>query len=430
MREDRYVQQEQGQASAASPRRSARPLVGALMLLAAVVVVRFVFGDQVSRFPVDLDVYRAGADAVRHGDPLYAMRMPTNGLAFTYPVFAALIFVPLSLVPFGVAKVGLSAISLFALVVICVCAVRMAKPRPCRHAVPLGLALAGFALFSEPVTLTFRLGQINLIVVALILLDLTALRDSRWQGVLIGVATGIKLSPGLFIVYLLLIGRLRASVTGVAAFATTVALGLVAQPGQAWAFWTHHMLDPNRVGGVSYVSNQSVLGVVSRLLADDHPARLLTLGIGAVIVAAALWTARLAHRRGEDLLAVNAVALGGLIASPISWAHHWVWFIPALVGLAAMVDPEGLRAGDRRARLAAASALAWAGLFWIGPMWYVPREPVRYGIDLTPWQNLLAASFFLAGCCYLAWAVFRASGPGSVTKHPATSAPTSLPHRA
>lgn len=403
--------------------RSARFLVPALILFTAAVVVQFMFGGEVGRVPVDLTVYRAGADAVRHGDPLYAMHMPSNGLVFTYPVFAALIFVPFSLVPFGVAKVALSAVSLLALVAICVCAVRMARPAMSDRVVPLGIALASVALFTEPVTRTFRLGQINLIVVALILLDLTALRDRRWHGVLIGVATGIKLTPGLFVVYILLTGRLRASRTALAAFAATMAMGLLAQPGQAWAFWTHHMLDPNRVGGVSYVSNQSVLGVASRLLANDHPPRLLTLGIGAVIVAAALWTARLAHRRGEDLLAVSTVALGGLIASPISWAHHWVWFIPALVGLAATIDPDGLRAGDRRARLATLTALAWAGLFWIGPMWYVPREPVRYGIDLTPWQNLLAASYFLAGCCYLVWAVFRASGSPLVATHPATVTP-------
>ena len=373
------------------------------------------FSGEVSRVPVDLNVYRAGADAVRQGEALYAMRMPTNGLPFTYPLFAALLFVPFSLVPFGVAKVALSAVSLLALVTICICAARMAR---LKAAVPVGLALAGFALFTEPVSRTFRLGQINLILVALILLDLTVLRNTRWHGVLIGVATGIKLTPGLFILYLFMSGRRRASVTAVAAFATTVAFGFLAQPSEAWAFWTHHMLDPNRVGGVSYVSNQSVLGVVSRLLADDHPSRLLILGIGAVIVAAVMRAARLLHHRGQELVAVTAVALAALLASPISWAHHWVWFIPALVSLAAMVDPEQLRSGDRRAWLAAATALGWAVLFWIGPMWQVPREPVRDGIELTAWQTVLAASYFLAGSGYLVWALSRIRGRDALTKEP------------
>jgi len=393
----------------AESRRRSAYLAGAVLLFAAAVVIRFMFGDELSRFPVDLRVYRAGADAIRHGDPLYALRMPDNGLAFTYPVFAALVFIPFSLAPFWLAKVALAAISLTALMAISVCAVRMTGLRRFPHAVSLSLAIAGLALFTEPVTRTFRLGQINLIVVALILLDMTVLRNTRWHGALIGLATGIKVTPGLFIVYLLAIGRRRAAATGMAAFATTVALGLIVQPGQAWAFWTDHMLDPNRVGGVSYISNQSILGVVSRLLADDYPPRLLTLGLGAVVVAAGLWGARLLERRGDELLAVNAVALATLLASPISWAHHWVWFVPALVALATTVCPDRLRTGDPGAWLKSVAALGWAILFLVGPMWRLPHNPVRDDIGLTPWQALVAASYCLAGTCYLIWLLSRAA---------------------
>ena len=48
--------------------------------------------------------------------------------------------------------------------------------------------------------------------------------------------------------------------------------------------------------------------------------------------------AAVAYRRSSRLLAVLVCAATGLMLSPISWLHHYVWIVPAVFWLAAGVD--------------------------------------------------------------------------------------------
>jgi alpha-1,2-mannosyltransferase len=54
----------------------------------------------------------------------------------------------------------------------------------------------------------------------------------------------------------------------------------------------------------------------------------LWLGLAAVAVAATLFLAAKANRRGEHLLALTLCGLLGPVVSPWSWNHHWVWLVP------------------------------------------------------------------------------------------------------
>jgi alpha-1,2-mannosyltransferase len=56
------------------------------------------------------------------------------------------------------------------------------------------------------------------------------------------------------------------------------------------------------------------------------------------VMALAVWCALRAHRRGDTLGALLAIAFLGLLASPVSWTHHWVWLAPLLIWLLAQAS--------------------------------------------------------------------------------------------
>ena len=177
--------------------------------------------------------------------------------------------------------------------------------------------------------LTF--GQVNLFLMLAVLVDLVR-PERRWSGVLVGIAAGVKLTPLVFVVLLVLVGRRTAAGRAALAFAGTVAVGFVAMPGSSATYWTDGLVDAGRVGPPALAHNQSVYGALTRLL-DGPPPTLLWLAVAgplslAVLVVGAGW-----WRRGDRVLGTCLGALAMLLASPVSWSHHWVWAVPVALVL-------------------------------------------------------------------------------------------------
>jgi alpha-1,2-mannosyltransferase len=285
------------------------------------------------RFPLDLDVYReAGRYALHRWDPYSpgfgdALRIK---LPFTYPPFAALVFAPLALVPKGALLVGWIALCIAALGVTLHLTVWPALlARGWSHPVVLAGA-AGVLVWSVPVAQTISYGQINLVLLAACLLDcgVTPRASGRWRGVLVGIATAIKLTPGIFIVYFALTRQWAAAVRAGVTAAACAALAFVVAPGPSRAFWLHLVFDANRPGSPTYFSNQSLRGALERMHAVW-----LWVPLALVLGCAGLWRATRAHRAGAEVTAVALVGLTALVVSPISWQHHAVWIVPAAAAL-------------------------------------------------------------------------------------------------
>ena len=370
-----------------------RILVAAGILAAAVIIGLFVapWGPQM----LDLEVYRLGASTLLHGGDVYSVVYPGTDLVFTYPIFAAILFVPFAVMPTAVAHVVVLTVSLAALWVIVHLTVRAVRGP--RHALWWSVPITLAAVTAHPVLQTLLFGQINLVVVALVLADVLPDRG-RWRGVLVGIAAGIKLVPGVFIIYFLVTGQRRAAAVSAVSTAATIGLGFAVAPAASWAYWRSYAFDPDRVGGIAYVTNQSILGISARVLRDPHPPRALTLGLSAVVIVAAILIARRLDRMGERLIAVSVVAAGALLASPISWSHHWVWFIPCV---AAMLPWAG-RTPWRWAVLAAATAILWSG-----PMQYMPKAGLRELHHTLP-QEIVANIYGPLAVAFLVWAAVQA----------------------
>lgn len=268
----------------------------------------------------------------RHGD-LYSFVRPRSTYGFTYPPFAALCMAPMAYVPWYptiavnlVITVAASAFVLYLL--IDPIAARRGWPRWYTFA----LAACAFAMLS-PVRDTFSFGQVNLLLLALVYLDLALLERGLPAGFGIGLAAAIKLTPAIFILYLLVAGQRRAAFRAVVTAAGATLLAAAVAPDATRAYFLEAMWDTNRVGVLSYISNQSLLGLVARLN-PEHPDRLLWAAL--VLAVLAVHIARVRRATGStDLRAGFALTgLASCLVSPVTWVHHLVWAIPALILMA------------------------------------------------------------------------------------------------
>ncbi|RZQ62728.1 glycosyltransferase 87 family protein [Amycolatopsis suaedae] len=305
---------------------------------AAVVAAAFAAGVAVWlagwHLGADSAVYRAGALSFLRGEQLYTDRALSTLpswvlLPFTYPPAAALLFTPLAVLPEGLAWGALAAGSAASLVVV----VRLAARGSRLAAWPAVAGLSVLAVALEPVWKTFFLGQINLILMALVMADVLVLsaRGSRWGGVLIGVAAAVKLTPLVFVAHLIVTGRWRDALRALATFAALQGLMFLLAFGDTAQYWERTASNADRIGAVHWIFNQSLHGLVARAGELTPLAMPVALAIGALLAVPAVWLVVRLHRRGEALMALLVTATFGLLVSPVSWTHHWVWTVPLVV---------------------------------------------------------------------------------------------------
>ncbi|MEZ0091090.1 glycosyltransferase 87 family protein [Streptacidiphilus sp. EB129] len=381
-------------------------ITGAAMSLAMYAMVRHATRVDM----VDMIVYRAEGATVRNGQNLYTMIVPHFNLAATYPPFAALLFVPTSFLSIGLLRILVTGANLGLLGLLAWLSFRLAD-WPRRSVRPLAvIGLVGAGVWLEPIWTTLKYGQINLLIACLVLADLTRPDHARGKGLLIGIATGLKLTPGVFGVYLLLTGRPRAALVSFAGFLGTALLGWIALPGASVSFWTHYLYDSHRVGVTQISDNQSLRGALARLLHEPDPG--LSWAVLAAVTAVAglsiaAWTSRAARCVPHaEAWGVVCTAVTALLISPISWTHHWVWCVPLLVLLAAETATEIRRPRARRHlrwRLLLAAALA---VFLGYSMWIAPHSP-REALVLPAWEQPPASPYVLFGVLLLAAALVR-----------------------
>jgi alpha-1,2-mannosyltransferase len=322
----------------------------------------------------DLAVYIGTARVVGEGGDLYGFRT-ADGLPFTYPPFAALIAEPLARIPLPVVQLMWTAATLVAAV--CVAAVAM-RPVVDRIGLPV---TSGLLILSWPVRSHVHFGQVGLFLVLLVAADL--LHRHRHRGWGVGLASAIKLTPTLFILWLGVVGswsRLRASLAWATA-ATVLGLVLLWPSSPSWvsnALWDSTRFGPNDIPG-----NQSVRGMLLRALDDDLLAERIWILLAMVLLVVGLLGARRLELAGNRLGAVGVVAATSVAVSPISWQHHLVWLT---LPIAALVAAE-------RHKI----AIAWAAVLMlpftsVGTMIHVPVV----GAQVTDTYGLTAVAATIA----------------------------------
>jgi alpha-1,2-mannosyltransferase len=408
-----------GAAAADEPRRGGRLLAWGAAAFAVSVAVYLAGWARgwlyLTPQPLDLQVYTDGGLIVRHVAPLYDPGLTSplydwsslRGWMFTYTPFAAVVFAVASFIPWQT-LVQLSVAGSVAALAGSVWVIL--GPLGYRGRTRAGAALlaAGVLLWTEPVQRTLLLGQVNLVLMLLILLDLCLPDETAgrwWKGAGIGIAAGIKLVPLVFIPYLLLTRRFRQAATASGVFCATIALGFAVIPRDSTNWWLDGVFtQTRRIGFPGVMQNQSLNGIITRFAGSVAGARPAWLAAAVIVAVAGIACAAALHRAGQPVLGILACALTGLLVSPISWDHHWVWIAPGLVVMAHFAI-RAWQAGQRRAAvsLSALTIVVWAafaawpvalwmrgGAFLVGLdglIWTVPNTPTAQYTQLgdQPW---------------------------------------------
>ncbi len=378
--------------------------------------------------PVDLHIYQGGGLIVRHVRPLYDAHLSTplydwrgypgqgnrfSYAQFTYPPFAAAVFALVSALPWRV----LPALSVAANIALLLAALwytaralgyRLVRPR-----LAFTMLAGAAVLWTEPVLRTVYLGQINLALMALILWDLTQpdTRASRWwKGAGVGIAAGVKLVPLIFIPYLLLSRKFRQAAVAAGTFAATVAAGFALLPADSVHWWLHGLfLDSRRAGFTAWGGNQSLQALLARLAHSVSAARPAWFAAAALAGLLGLVAAAVLSRAGHEMAGILTCALTGLLVSPVSWDHHWVWIAPG-VAVAAHYAIQAMRTGPPAAWWRAAVRWPAAGFWalaasligtygaWPDSLWGKPGAASHFALGLT-WvaPNSDPALYYTAG---------------------------------
>ena len=348
---------------------------------------------------VDLHVYVGGAATLgRPGelyDYVYADQTPDFPLPFTYPPFAAVVFYPLTLVPFGLLALAWQLGIVAALYGVVRTSQRLLTVAPRHDPRRVAMLWTAAGIWTEPLRSTFDYGQVN---VVLVLAVLGAVYSSRWwlSGLLVGLAAGVKLTPAVSGLYFLGARRWGAAVFSAVVFFATVGLSLLLVGDQARYYFTDLLGDADRVGPVGTSFNQSWRGAISRILGYDAGYGPWVLAGIVVTAALALVAWRAVGGAQDRLAAIVIVQLFGLLLSPISWTHHWVWVIPLMIWL--LHGPLARRLGAR------VLGWGWLALTLVGVPWLLSfAQPTIWEIS-RPWYLAWAGLIYpVATLVTLAW---------------------------
>jgi alpha-1,2-mannosyltransferase len=366
-------------------------------------------------YRIDVDVYRMGGRAWLDSRPLYAdgVMFHTRGgldLPFTYPPLAAVLFAPFAWLPLPVASAAITLTTLLLLIASTVLVLTRLdvwpQPPAGRSAATRGwdrvtgepawmrrgwLAAAVVApavIYLEPIRSNFDFGQVNVVLMTLVIADCVP-RKTPWpRGMLLGLAIALKLTPAVFLLYFLLRRDTRALLVTTASAVVATLAGFAFAWRDSWEYWTETVRNTDRIGTVTLNTNQNIAGALARLgLGEGERFVVWTLACFAVL-GLTVWAARRALKADEPVLALICVAMFGLVVSPVSWSHHWVWALPTVL-VSAVVAYRHRHAALGLVTLAGIALMVWTP---------IPLMPEHQETAASLWRQL-------AGGSYLWWAL-------------------------
>lgn len=407
----------------------------------------------------DVYVYWYALNNWFSGNSLYDWyALPDNKMyPFTYPPFGAWALSPLTWFDYEIAApLMIMAIALQTAVIVAL----VGRSLGCSWGSAFAIAPWAAILVQqclEPFNQSVGFAQVNTAMMALVMIDVAAPDSWKGRGVASGLAAAIKLTPAIAVLIFLLRRQWRSAITMVATSLTVTLLSWIISPSESARFFFDAMWDPQRAGDAYYAGNQNLKGFVARALPEN--AWSITWAIAVVLaLVAAVWlclriqaaaTSVVTSRSASDdvasgllntaapaapagdatetaasdaVAAPSAVATSpaspalpenlatlltaavimtlGLLVSPITWSHHWVWGLASVVALIAVA----LRL---KSAPLAALALAQGALFIMAPHWWFPYGQVNE-LHWSVVKQLVGSSYTLAAIASgvaLAWAL-------------------------
>ena len=388
------------------------PAVAILGWLALLVPAYRSLVDESGRWVFKLDsfvYYEAVRQWLDGGDLYHWYAWPAKSLwPFTYTPLAAWVITPLTWMSYRAVTVLLVVATPLCAAVTAHAVLRgLGVGRRLAHGLAPWIALVGTVVL-EPFPKTMEYAQVNAILMALVAVDLLAVPGgSRWRGALSGLAAAIKLTPAVAILVLLARREWRAATTMAGSAVGLTGLAALAAPAETWQFFTWAMWDPGRAGFADYSGNQNLKGAIARALPESawNP----TWAVCSLLTVVAAWflCRRLDRLREADdkagdigpilTLQVSVVMVLGLLISPISWSHHWVWCLPALMSVAAAT----WRWGSTALGVAGAAGVL---VFVLAMQWWFPEQN-HVEQNWPTWAKAVGSSYtwWALGCGAVLW---------------------------
>ncbi|HEY5334729.1 MAG TPA: glycosyltransferase 87 family protein, partial [Mycobacteriales bacterium] len=250
-------------------------------------------------------------------------------LPFTYPPLAAVLAVPLALIPLHADAVlwdlaVYGALFWSARLVLRPVTTRM-RAAGNRFEYVLLPAVWVYTAYMLPGIQQIHLGQVGIFLMCLVLFDLMTNRTGRFRGVLVGLASGIKLTPLVFIPAFVVARRWREAAMASASFVVIAGLVWIVAPQSSHQFWTDSIHQSDRLGSNTDPANQSIRGALLRTTLHGQSATAVWILLCAVVLAAGLYATTRAHREGDELQFIVVAGLLSCLLSPVAWIHHYVW---------------------------------------------------------------------------------------------------------
>lgn len=399
-----------------------------VVVLATVGTLVHTFGvpglQKLPPYRIDLDVYRVGGQVFRDGGDLYG-ELPQlaegGNLPFTYPPLSAQLFSLLTYIPLPVASALITLATLGVLALVVQLVLTRTCDRPAGQLWWLTLAVVAVGMWFGPVRETIGFGQVNVFLMALVLIDVIRGRGRWWGGILTGLAMAIKLTPAVFLLYFFLRRDWRGLATAIVSALAFTGIGHLLAPDDSVRYWTFAIRDPGRIGGLAFTSNQSVNGFVHRLGFEGTAASVAWFVVSCVIGLGIAWVAWRLLRAGQEVAAAIAVGTVALFCSPVSWGHHWVWAVPAAVLTlvwAARASARGAGEGDDRDDDGDGDERTWLALgisgiviFLATPQWWVPHSDGRE-LEWGPIAHVVGNAYLVWGLVFLVVVGLRAARLG------------------
>ncbi|WKD62121.1 Polyprenol-phosphate-mannose-dependent alpha-(1-2)-phosphatidylinositol mannoside mannosyltransferase [Corynebacterium ciconiae DSM 44920] len=384
----------------------------AFVLMAVVSLVYTFFNDSGLRYRVDLEVYRVGAQRVLDSQELYSGAFqitPDVFLPFTYPPISALLFVPLTVGPHDVASILMTIANIA--VLFCVTRVLISRFAAVDSPTVLWLSIATTAVLIPigPIWSTITYGQVNIFLMALIFVD-TMILPRRWRGFLTGAAVAIKLTPAVFGLWFLLqrdwasILRMGAGTVGLTGLAWLIL------PRDSHTYWLDTLSSTGRIGNMDFPANQSFNGALWRAgLRDANSGSwlwLLLVAVTLVVITALMLRLFRAQAPFEALVANSFIAL---LASPVSWTHHWVWIPLLIIAVTLRVTNPATMGGFTPRMRSFWQIFAGAGFlcFVLEPKAFTPIP--EYGGEWNLFWHVVGNSYlwWTVACIVVLWVMYQ-----------------------
>ena len=338
----------------------------ALVTIACVVVVAVqwvVIAHRRAIAPGDFDVSREFGRRFLEGQHLYE-----GGLHYPYLPSAAMYFAPLALVDSNLGillRYGVAVGCLWLTLLLLHMMVRERSAQVASKRLTIGVLT--LVLASQYVIRDLDDGGPHIILLAILVAGIYSVWKSRDRlgAIWFGLATALKVTPGLFLLFFIWKRQWRLAVCSSIAAACWIALPVVWMGPSSW--WSHHrqwarIALGSVLGARAEVAEQSELRVQNQALKpalmrylmtypEGHPLRLshpgyvpflnlkpatasrLATGVMLGLLAICAWQARRRYQGSSDpewLLEASAVLLLALLLSPVTWLQHLVLLVPAL----------------------------------------------------------------------------------------------------